>query len=373
MKKIRLLADAHVFDNGFQGTTSFIRGLYNELVKNEELEIFLAARDIQGLKQYFKDERFRFIALNSAGRFHRLLFELPSIIRKHEIDFAHFQYIVPPIKRCRYIVTIHDLLFKDFPGEFPYAYRQQKDFLFKRAARKADILTTVSSYSAKAIERHYRIPANKIIKTPNAVDPEFFELHDKSESKSYIRSRYGIENFLLYVSRLEPRKNHELLIRSFHELRLNEQGLGLVFIGQESISSPKLESILGKLPVAAKERIHWLEKIPPGDLVHFYNAARIFLYPSRAEGFGIPSLEAAALQTPVLCSNATAMKDFDFFGESLFDPSDEQGFRKKLMERLISPQSKEELSAISQVIRKKYCWKYSADQLFQSIMRIENG
>ena len=65
MKRIKLLVDAHVFDKGFQGTTSFIEGVYQELVKKENLEIYLAAYDIENLKQYFSDPRFQFIPLKS--------------------------------------------------------------------------------------------------------------------------------------------------------------------------------------------------------------------------------------------------------------------------------------------------------------------
>ena len=116
-----------------------------------------------------------------------------------------------------------------------------------------------------------------------------------------------------------------------------------------------------------KEKIHWLEKIPQSDLIHFYNAARLFVYPSKAEGFGIPPLEAAALQTPVLCSSITAMKDFDFFGKGLFDPVDESGFRNKLEERLFGPSSRDDLLNISQAIMRKYNWKTSVERLLQSI------
>ena len=222
MRKIKLLVDTHVFDKGFQGTTSFIEGVYNELAKEEALEIYLAAHNIEKLKEHFIDGRFHFIQLKTTNRYQRLLFEFPSIIKKHRIDYAHFQYIVPPVKSCRYIVTIHDMLFRDFPAEFPSAYRFQKNLLFKRAAREADILTTVSNYSARSLEQHYGIPKNKVILTPNAVPARFFEDHNKLNSQRVILSEYGIENFLLYVARIEPRKNHELLIRAFRDLNVED-------------------------------------------------------------------------------------------------------------------------------------------------------
>ena len=366
MKKIKLLVDAHVFDAGFQGTTCFIEGLYNELVKEEVLEIYLAAHNIEKLKEHFSDGRFHFIQLKTTNRYRRLLLEFPSVIKKHKIDYAHFQYIVPPVKSCCYIVTIHDLLFRDFPDEFPSAYRFQKDLFFKRAARKADILTTVSNYSAQSLEYHYGIPKEQVILTPNAVPAMFFEDHDKLNSQSFIRSEYGIENFLLYVARIEPRKNHDLLIRAFRDLNLND--LQLVLIGQRSISSPGLHLLLKELPGEVKARIRWFEKIPQHHLLHFYNAARLFVFPSKAEGFGIPPLEAAVLKTPVLCSGVTAMQDFDFFEDDLFDPLDEAGFKNKLRSKLANPPTGDRLSKISRAICKKYNWEFAAGELFKTIM-----
>ena len=263
MKRIKLLVDAHVFDKGFQGTTSFIEGVYQELVKKENLEIYLAAYDIENLKQYFSDPRFQFIPLKSKNRYQRLLFEFPSIIKRHQIDYAHFQYIVPPIKHCRYIVTIHDLLFKDFPENFSPAYRLQKDFLFKGAVRKADILTTVSNYSASSLERHYKVAREKILITPNAVPSLFFRHVDKAQSRSMIWDEHKITNFILYVARIEPRKNHELLIRAFRDLQWYQKDLHLVFIGQKSLPTPELDSLLAEIPQELNMRIHRFKNITP--------------------------------------------------------------------------------------------------------------
>jgi glycosyltransferase involved in cell wall biosynthesis len=157
-----------------------------------------------------------------------------------------------------------------------------------------------------------------------------------------------------------------MLIRAFRDLQLH-QDYHLVFIGQESLSSPQLDFVLNELPEEVKERIHWLENISPGHLLHFYNAARLFVFPSKAEGFGIPPLEAAALKTPVLCSGTTAMHDFEFFGEDLFDPLNEREFRNKLQARLTNPPIPDRLSAISRTIAERYSWKTAAEELFKAI------
>jgi hypothetical protein len=74
------------------------------------------------------------------------------------------------------------------------------------------------------------------------------------------------------------------------------------------------------------------------------------------------------LHVPVLCSNATAMKDFDFFREAFFDPFDEKAFQVKLENTLSVPPDRQTLANISAVIRERYSWKTGADNLFQSII-----
>ena len=76
------------------------------------------------------------------------------------------------------------------------------------------------------------------------------------------------------------------------------------------------------------------KNISESDLLLFYQAAKVFAYPTFAEGFGIPPLEAAALRIPVLCSNKTAMKDFEFFSPYFIDFNDMDATTKKLSEIL---------------------------------------
>ena len=111
--------------------------------------------------------------------------QVPTVGDKclHNIDYAHFQYVIPPIKKCKYIVTIHDVLFLDFPQYFPFLYRLKNNLLFKYSAKKSDIVLTVSQYSKERIEMHFNINDVKII--PNAVDLTYFEtIQEKCKSSS---------------------------------------------------------------------------------------------------------------------------------------------------------------------------------------------
>ena len=367
---LRVFADAHVFDNEYQGTRTFLKEIYTHLSGKENVRIFLGAYDIDNLKNNFPaHSNITFIKYKNRSGFARLLYDIPLILKKHQIDFAHFQYIIPPLKVCRYIVTIHDVIFKEYPREFPLLYRLSRSFLFKRAAAKAEMISTVSDYSKKSIEKYLHVNADRVALIPNGVSKLYFKQYDKQHSKNIIQEKYGIGNFILYVSRFEPRKNHESLLKAFLDLRLYEQGYTLVLLGHKSLKIKRFDKILNELPGDIRKYIFISSKINAGELITFYQSATAFIYPSRCEGFGISPLEAAAVKIPVLCSNTTAMKDFSFFGDMHIDPDDYELFKKKLEEIITNPPDEMHLLEISNTIRKKYSWEKSAEDFYQLLLQ----
>src|SRR3954463_15873489 len=98
MSKIKLFVDAHVFDGAYQGTTTYLQGLYSALVTDNDFEITLAAVNIAHLKTIFPNPAFKFIALQPGSKYKRLAIELPRLLKEQKFDFAHFQYITPLIK-----------------------------------------------------------------------------------------------------------------------------------------------------------------------------------------------------------------------------------------------------------------------------------
>jgi glycosyltransferase involved in cell wall biosynthesis len=353
--KLRLLVDAHVFDGAMQGTTTYLRGLYSALVKDERFEITLAARNVENLRRIFPESEFRFVKLKSANKFKRLAFEFPSLIRKGDFDFAHFQYITPPSVACRYINTIHDLLFLDYPRLFPFFYRLIKGLTFRASARRSNVLCTVSQFSRNAIAQHFKINEELITVTPNAVSIPPDIVPD-------IRSRYSLNNYLLYVSRFEPRKNHVALLKAFVDLGLGEKGFKLVFIGRrKDVETVEYDAAFNALPPEIKSSVLHLENIDEHELAGFYRYAQLFVYPSLAEGFGIPPLEAALNKCKVICSNRTALADFDFFGQYLFDPGSHEVLKEMIGRALAD--SAYPFDDIARKVREHYSWERSAREL----------
>jgi len=361
---LKLFIDAHCFDNEFQGTRTFIKELYKQLVKlTNRIDYYVAASNIENLKSEFDFMPFAtFIKYNSSNAFARVYIETHSIIKKHKIDVAHFQYISPFRKHCKYVVTTHDILFNDFKSEFSLFYRWSRNFVFKQSIKHADIKTTVSAFSRDRLVFHYGIDKKEIHVIPNGVDEKFFATYNKIEVQSQITADYGISDFVLYVSRIEPRKNHVLLLNAYLESKLFEKGISLVFIGKPSINSDGLNDAIANMPTTARKFFYMFDQLNDAALIKFYQAAKLFVYPSKAEGFGIPPLEASALRIPVLCSNKTAMQDFDFFVNHLFDPENKDELAAKMTDLLFVADETNYFD-VSQKIKTKYSWRHSAEIL----------
>lgn len=348
---MRLLVDCHCFDFKMsQGITTYIQGLYTRLPDLcPEINFYFVAEDIDKIKSIFgKKDNIKYIPLTSKDRIYRLFFEMPKIIKANKIDVAHFQYVSPLIKNCKTIVTLHDILFIDYPQYFPFLYRFSKTLPFKLSAKRADLLCTVSRYSKDRISEVFKIRSENITITPNAVDEEFYNIEG-------IKPNVFPEKYILYVSRIEPRKNHRQILESFDRLRLGQLGYNLVFIGRETVPTPELHSTIDKLSPEVRAKIMLISQSSFSELKLWYKYADLFVYPTIAEGFGIPPIEAAAAKVPVVCNNATAMSDFTFFDHNLIDMGNQELLDKAIMRNLTS-RDNNQLVNISKMVKTKYNW-----------------
>jgi glycosyltransferase involved in cell wall biosynthesis len=358
--RVKIFVDCHVFDDGFQGTRTYIEGIYTYLIKCQEFEFFLASNNSEALKSIFGSHpNVNYITYKYHNKFGRLLLDIPQIIKRYKIDYAHFQYIVSPFKRCKYIVTTHDVLFIDFPEYFPFFNRIKNTILYKFSAKFSDIRLTVSGYSQKTIDNHFSLKDYHI--TPNAINDTFFENYDKALIQREVYEKFKLKEYIIYISRWEPRKNQQLVLKAFVDLKLYESHQ-LLFIGDETIHNKAYADIYEKLDASVKSKIYSFQKTDFQTMLMLLRGAKAAVYPSIAEGFGIPPLESIAAKIPTLCSNKTAMSDFDFFEDFFFDPYDQNEFNQKL-KMILENDFSEKINTISQKIQNRYDWEKSAEIL----------
>jgi len=360
---MKILIDAHVFDGKFQGSRTYLKGLYSEMIHlKKEWDFYFVAKNIETLKREFGEHHnVHFLPLKSTNKFSRLLIEFPKLIRKHQIDYSHFQYITPLLKVGKYVVTTHDILFEEerFKQFFPKKYRLINGLLFKRSAKQADILVTVSEYSKKKISELYKINLTTIVVTPNAVsisNPTF-------KKNNYIQENYGCKKYLLYVSRIEPRKNHISILRAYKNLKLQDKGYQLVFIGSKDLPYLEYDQFIAENKELLSENLVTFSNIEFEELKHFYKESQLVVYPSFAEGFGIPPLEGAMFTKKVICSKATAMSEFNFF-TYFIDPNNQKEIEETI-KKALKDTNTEKLEEIRQTIEKKYTWRKSAEKFIE--------
>ena len=359
MNPIKILVDGHVLDGKHQGTSSYISGLYSEMSKREECEIFIATEKEASVAKYFNNStNVKWLPLTSKNKYQRLAFEFDSLARKIKADYSHFQYITPLTKSNKWINTIHDVLFLDFPENFPLSYRIQNYCLFKLGAMRSDILLTVSEYSKLRISEHFNTSAQDITVTPNAID-------DISSVVGQAVS--GLENtkFFIYVSRFEPRKNQHLLIEAF--LKSNAANSAkLVLVGAPALPYPELDKYLTR---DFNDKIIHLQGIDKSELVWLYQNAVAALYPSKGEGFGIPPLEAMALGCPSYSADNTALTELKPFLSGTFENS--AVAITAIFEQLYSQKEAECIKGKREHVIATFNWAESSELLLKKLLENE--
>jgi len=371
----KIFVDAHMFDHGFEGTASFIQGLYLALLEKYpgQYRIYLGcANPEQVLKSFEGNSAIETVKYQTENRYLRLLFEIPRLIQQIKPDIAHFQYFTPFVKNCKWHVTIHDVLFNDFPQYFPHGYARIRNILFPLSARRAELLSTVSGYSRERLAHWYGCEASKLTVIPNGTSQmDVRNLSPQTASVKTVLSNPG--GFLLCVSRFEPRKNQANLLRAYLNGQYWKNGISLIFVGARTLRVPEFNQVWAEVPREAKACIQFLYGLPYADMQILNAHAIASIYPSFAEGFGMPPLESAVHGTPSLCAKTTAMAEFDFFGPMFFDPSDPEELRRAIDNVLENPEvARLHAETAMHVVRNRYSWSNSADILHQAMSKLIN-
>lgn len=232
-------------------------------------------------------------------------------------SFVHLSGKVPVV------LTVHDLSFMHYPEFFPYRGRLWYYPAVRKLLRtlpKNGLVAAVSQHTAADAQEQFPNLAGRVRVVPPGVGEEYFAPVESSVQADLI-SRYNLpKKFLLSLGTIEPRKNYQLLFRAYDELVRRDSNFpyDLVVAGGWGWRYGPLKRLYQGL--ASKRRIHLIGYVRPQDKPALYWAARLFLYPSYYEGFGIPALEAMAAGTPVLASHTSSLPEVVGDAGVLLDP-----------------------------------------------------
>lgn len=272
-------------------------------------------------------------------------------------DLWHFtNYIAPPTRKP-FALSVLDLSFvkhPDFtePANLEYLRRFLPDSL-----ERANHIITISESSRDDLIKEYQLPLDKVTVTHLAADPSFARAVTDQES-SRIKEKYGIEgDYFLAVGTLEPRKNLKNLFLAFAASRkaTTEQ---LVVVGGQGWLFDETEALLKKLGLGS--RVILTGYVPKGELPVLYSGAKLFVFPSHYEGFGMPVLEAMLAGTPVICSNTSSMPEVGGAAALYFDPDDTKALRLALERVLTDGDLRMRLADAGREQAAKFSWAETA-------------
>ncbi len=228
---------------------------------------------------------------------------LPGL-RAADVVFAP-SVAVPPRRRRPLVVTVHDAAPHLFPESFPpRGLRFHLDGI-DAAARRADLVLTVSESSKGELVEHTAIAEDRIRVVANGVD---VEVASEAEVEAFsARAGLAARPYVLWVGSLEPRKNVEALLGVPPALAAAGLPHRLVLAGPDGWG-PTAQTVRTAAR-AGGGSIRLLGPVAAADLAALYRGAELFCFPSVHEGFGLPVLEAMAQGTPVLCSMAASLPE----------------------------------------------------------------
>ena len=212
------------------------------------------------------------------------------------------------------VVTIHDLIFLRFPEWYPFIDRKIYKIKFRRSCRDADRIIAISKQTKNDIIDFFGIDPDKIDVVYQGCNPVFQKKAD-TKQLSMIRKKYSIpDEYLLYVGTVEKRKNLLSIVKA---LKLSNLNIPLVVVGRHTSYAGQ---VLNYIRNKNMKNIRFIKHIDTNELPVFYQNAKIFIYPSIFEGFGIPILEALFSKTPVITSKTGCFPEAGGPGSIYIDP-----------------------------------------------------
>ena len=284
-----------------------------------------------------------------------------------------FNFAVPPGVRGKRVTVIHDMAYRSCPQTVHKKTRIWLELTMKKTCRHADHILTVSRFSKREIMKYLHVPGEKITVVPNAVDHAVYHPGYTKSRIQQVRDRFRIEkDYFLYLGTIEPRKNLERLIGAYAKLcRVMKQVPQLVLAGQKGWLCERIYEKARRLDMG--NRILFTGYDSERDSPALMCGAKVFLFPSLYEGFGMPLLEAMACGTPVIASNTTALPEVAGGAGILVDPKSETQICKAMQRMLMDDECRRECRRCGLERAAAYTWAGSAEKVMDVYRRLHHG
>jgi len=289
----------------------------------------------------------------------------PILLAQNDVRVCWFQNQLVPLRLihgCRRLMTLHDLTAVLFPRTMSFYNRLSSRLLLRKAVRVADVVVAVSQATARLAVRLLAVDPEKITVVYNGCYHGLTPV-SRDIAAQVIREAYGLEpGYLLTVGTLEPRKDYMTLLRALDSL--DEMPL-LVVVGAVGWRSRTIrEAIRSREPSG---RVRYIGYVADEHLPALYSAARLLVYPSLYEGFGLPVLEAMACGCPVLCSDSSSLPEVGGEAVCYFRMGDHKDLARRLQELLSDEERLRAMSAAGLLRAKQFSFRRAAEEMLTII------
>ncbi len=354
------------------GLATYIRNVVRTLGRVDSVNEYLLLGAAARFEQVGPlPENFHFLPLqNPEGTFATYL-EMQRLVNAHAVDLVHVPHTFwrPLLARAPYVITVHDLLDYMYRARTNNSMRRAfHSYMTKRVMDKAARIFAVSNFTKRDVARHFNVDPAKIEVVYNALDESFQRGHSTLTEQEMVRGRYQVDSpFLLYAGRISPHKNVARIIEAFSALKaaLAKEGaypdLKLIVIGDEVSKNPDIRRAV--IRSGMQHDVRFLGYVSIDVLRIFFDMAKVFVFPSLYEGFGLPPLEAMAHGTPVVASNTSALPEVVGSAALLVNPENVFEISRAMHRMLTDQPLRERMKAAGIEQARRFSWETSVRRM----------
>jgi len=356
------------------GVGTYIRNVVRTLAQlDRESKYFLIGSPAKAAEYGPLPGNFRTVPLATADNTVQGSVEFRAIVRRLGCDVAHIPHLywMPRGLSCPYVLTVHDLLEHMYGARGTSSVRRRLHFyMTRRVLRGAARVIAVSQFTRNEIEKHFAIPEEHIEVVYNAIDDRFLSGHATQGDLELIAQRYLVTYpFILYAGAIRPHKNVVRIIEAFSALKselAKEQrfpDLKLIIIGDDVLGHPRLRRTV--VTSGVQQDVRFLGFVPIEVLRIFYDVAKVFVFPSLYEGFGLPPLEAMAHGTPVVTSNTSSLPEVVGNAALMVNPENVFEIQRALQQALCDQEGRERMKQRGYEQAQRFSWTNSVARILE--------
>jgi len=288
-----------------------------------------------------------------------------ALVREAEVDLLHVPSPwAPNPSPVPLVSTMHDVTPFLYPRSVPATLRLRYRRRLAGTLQESRRVITVSQILFSTLSIYARVDPAKVRVIHNGVSERFAPQADAAVL-SAVRRRYSLpEHFALWAGDFRPEKNVMLLVKAWSRLQRRLADLpALVLAGAQKLEYRKLMKEVAKRGL--EKKVLFPGFIGDEDLPVVYSAATVFIFPSLAEGFGLPPLEAMACGTPCIVSNSSSLPEVTGSAALLFDPTSLEALESCVTRVLADPGLHEELRQAGLRQAARFRWSRSAEETLE--------